>query len=183
MIPHPPTHGSDSADSIDAAVTAAVGTPGNAPTASGAAANAPATHTSIRPHSAADDDSADASLAADVLRTLRPLGGVAVARVGRLRGLFHPPSCGDVPFGLVHRGAVFFKTGPETVTKYLARAARPFPRLGVRQPLRDYWRVPPDVLEDPELLLTWAAWAIDAARRFGKRRPAKLRRRRAGRRS
>jgi hypothetical protein len=51
---------------------------------------------------------------------------------------------------------------------------------GRAQPLRGYWRVPPEVLEDPGLLASWATRAVDAARLFGRRRPAKLKRKRPG---
>ena len=121
----------------------------------------------------------DAALTAALIHALGSIGGASSRRLGGLRGLFHP-AAGEVPFGVVSRGGVFFKTGPDTVTKYIARGMRPLRLAGDRQPLRDYWRVPPDVLENPDLLPLWATRAIDAARQFGRRRPAKLKRRRRG---
>ena len=123
-----------------------------------------------------DDGTADFDrLTAAVLDALHSLGGVSARPLGRLRGLFHLAS-GDVPFGVVCRGHVFFKTGPDTVTRYIARSMRPLRLDSARQPLRGYWRVPPEVLDDPRELSAWATRAVDAARQFGRRRPAKLKR-------
>ena len=122
-------------------------------------------------------ESLDARLVGDVLRALHGLGGVTTRRLGRHRGLFYPAT-GDVPFGVVSGGGVFFRAGPEVVTKYIARAMRPFRTSDPRQPLRGFWAVPRDVTEDGKLLALWATWAVDAARRYGRRRPAKPKRRR-----
>jgi TfoX/Sxy family transcriptional regulator of competence genes len=78
----------------------------------------------------------------------------------------------DAPIGLVHRGAVYFKVGPESVTRYIAAGMRPF-RPGPRQALRGYWRVPEDVLADPPALCVWARAATESALRFGGRRRAR----------
>jgi TfoX/Sxy family transcriptional regulator of competence genes len=132
-------------------------------------------------HDAADaDDEGDARLTAALLAGLAPVGDVTARRLGGLRGLFHP-AAGDTPFGIVSRGEVFFKAGPDAVTKYIARGMRPLRLAGERQPLRGYWKVPPDVLESADLLALWATRAVDAARQFGRRRPAKPKRRRRGR--
>ena len=97
--------------------------------------------------------------------------------MGTLHGLFAHGACPDTPVGFVHGGAVYLKAGPEHVTRYIACGMRPF-RLGPRQPLRGYWRVPGEVLCDDACLGAWVGAAADAARRFGKRaRSARGRRR------
>ena len=110
-----------------------------------------------------------------VLGAAGPLGGGTVRRLGRLRGVFHP-AAGDAPFAVLARGDVFFKTGPDTVTQYIAASMRPLRTVGRGNPLPGYWRVPPHVLDDPALLALWATRAVDAARQFGGRRPPKLKR-------
>jgi TfoX/Sxy family transcriptional regulator of competence genes len=124
-------------------------------------------------------DKRDARLTAALLRALAPAGEVSVRRLGGLRGLFHP-AAGDTPFGIVSRGEVFFKAGPDAVTKYIARGMRPLRLSGERQPLSGYWQVPPDVLDSADTVVLWAARAVDAARQFGRRRRAKLKRRMRG---
>ena len=119
----------------------------------------------------------DAPLTAALLRALASIGCVSARRLGGLRGLFHT-AAGDTPFGIVSRGEIFFKAGPDAVTKYIARGMRPLRLSGERQPLSGYWRVPPDVLDSADLVALWATRAVDAARQFGRRRPAKLKRRR-----
>jgi len=118
---------------------------------------------------AADRELADAVLTARLLCDLGPLGGVTCRRIGGLRALYHPDCGADAPFGLLRGGEVFLKAGPDTVTKYIARGMWAFRSLQSRPPLRGYWRVPPEVLDDPSDVRRWAAWAIDAARQFGPR--------------
>lgn len=117
---------------------------------------------------------------AGVMRRLaEALGGrdVNPRRVGALLGVFHAALRPDTPVGFVHRGEAYLKAGPEAVTRYIAWGMRPF-RPGPRQPLRGYWRVPPEVLADAVELRRWVALALDAARRYGRRpRPARRRKR------
>ena len=123
-------------------------------------------------HDPADAELADLRLTARLLRAHGEPSGITCRRLGRLRGLFHPAAGGagaDVPFGFVLQGEAYFKAGPEHVTKYIARGMSPFVPADARHPLRGYWRVPPDVLDDEPTLRQWAAWAVDAAGRFGKR--------------
>ena len=121
-----------------------------------------------------DADSADALLAARLASAFHAPGAISCRRFGALRALFHGNAAADVPVGLVCRGAAYLKAGPDTVTKYIARGMWPYRGDDVRQPLRGYWRVPPDVLADERLLAEWAERAVDAARQFG-RRPARSR--------
>lgn len=116
-------------------------------------------------------------MAREVAGALQGLGRISVRRLGATYALSHEALPPDVPVGVVFGGALFLKAGPETVTRYIARGMRPF-RPGPRQPLRGYWRVPIEVLAEPQQLRAWADAALDAARRFGRRRRAPRRRRR-----
>ena len=124
----------------------------------------------------------DSRLALYLAQCLAPIGGVSVRRVGLPYGLFRPGIGPDTPVALVYRWEVYLKAGPDTVTRFIAAGMRPF-RPGPRQPLRGYWRVPPDVLADAPTWCAWAAEAADAALRFGRRRPAPRRRKRHAKRA
>jgi DNA transformation protein and related proteins len=65
---------------------------------------------------------------------------------------------GDVIFGIVHRGRLFFKTTPFTRAEYVEKGSAPF-RPNARQTLKSYYEVPADVLENAEELRAWAARA------------------------
>ena len=116
----------------------------------------------------------DRAVALHVAASLAPLGSVRVRPVGRRYGLFVDGLDADAPLGVVEDGAVYFKAGPDAVTRYLARGMRPL-RAPAWGALRGYWRVPGEVLADGELLVDWARAAADAVRRFG--RPRRVRRR------
>src|SRR5690349_14744404 len=58
-------------------------------------------------------------------------------------------------FAIVFRGRLYFKVDDESKGDFLARGMGPF-RPNERQTLKSYYEVPPDVLADPELLLSWA---------------------------
>jgi DNA transformation protein len=65
----------------------------------------------------------------------------------------------DVIFGILFRGRLYFKVDEESKGDYLARGMGPF-RPNERQTLKSYYEVPPEVLEDPEVILSWAREAI-----------------------
>ena len=130
----------------------------------------------LTPARPAPDGGGDARLAAMVVACLRPLGGVNARPLGAAHGIFHPAVRPDTPVGVVCCGGVYFKAGPDAVTRYLARGMRPL-RPGPRQPLAGYWRVPDDVVANSGVLCEWARRALDAAIRFGKRRRTPRRRR------
>jgi len=109
--------------------------------------------------------------------TSAELAGVRVRRLGRIPALFHASASPDTPFAVLPHGELFFKTGPDTVTKYIARGMRPF-HSEPRQALRGYFAVPPEVIADAWLLFEWAVAAVAAAAQFGRGRPRPLRRRR-----
>ena len=107
-----------------------------------------------------------------VLDMLAPLGGVAARGMFGGHGLFRD----GLMFAIVADDALFFKTGDANRGDFEAAGAAPFVyRRSGRTVALGYHEVPPDVMEDPELLSAWAAAALDIARQAkrpaGKRKP------------
>jgi DNA transformation protein and related proteins len=67
-----------------------------------------------------------------------------------------------VIFALFHQERLYFKVDDRSKDEYVSRGMGPF-RPNERQTLKSYYEVPPDVLDDPEALLSWAREAIRAA--------------------
>lgn len=87
-------------------------------------------------------------------------------QLGRLRGI----DCramfggyglyrGDVFFGIIHKGRLYFKTDAHTRSAYLDAGMNPF-RPNTKQTLKSYYEVPVDVIEDADQLVTWAKKAL-----------------------
>jgi DNA transformation protein and related proteins len=66
-----------------------------------------------------------------------------------------------VIFGIVFQHRLYLKVDERSRCDYLARGMGPF-RPNERQTLKSYYEVPPEVLDDPEALLSWAKEAIRA---------------------
>ena len=69
-------------------------------------------------------------------------------------GLYHH----DVFFGILHKGRLYFKTNDQTRTAYEKYGMKPF-RPSDKQTLKNYFEVPPEILEDGETLILWAEQA------------------------
>jgi DNA transformation protein len=65
----------------------------------------------------------------------------------------------DVIFGMVFRDRLYFKVDDRSKGEYLAMGMGPF-RPNERQTLKSYFEVPAEILDDRELLLSWAREAI-----------------------
>ena len=94
----------------------------------------------------------------DILERLSGLGEVSVRPMFGGHGLYWRGTI----FGIAHAGKVYFKVDDRSKGDYLARGLGPF-RPNQRQTLKSYYEVPPDVMADPEALLSWAREAIRAA--------------------
>ena len=70
---------------------------------------------------------------------------------------------GETIFAIVFRGRLYLKVDERSKGDYLTRGMGPF-RPNERQTLKSYYEVPPDVLANPEALLSWAGEAILAGR-------------------
>jgi DNA transformation protein len=62
-------------------------------------------------------------------------------------------------FGIIYRGALYFKVGSATIEDYRAAGMGPF-RPGKKQTLRSFYAVPVEVLEDRARIIEWAQEAI-----------------------
>jgi DNA transformation protein len=89
---------------------------------------------------------------------LSPLGEVT------LRPLFggHGVYWRETIFAIVSRGRLYLKADEESKGDFVSRGMGPF-RPNEWQTLTSYYEVPPDVLDDPDALLSWAKEAIRAA--------------------
>jgi DNA transformation protein and related proteins len=65
-------------------------------------------------------------------------------------------------FGILFRDKLYFKVDERAKPDFLSRGMGPF-RPNERQTVKSYYEVPPDVLGNPEALLSWAREAIRAA--------------------
>ena len=97
-----------------------------------------------------------------VLDQLRELGGVTCRSMFGGYGLYLK---GDF-FGILYGGRLYFKTDEGTREKYRRLGMTPF-SPGGKQVLKSYYEVPAEVLEDDEML---ASWAMEAAARREKGR-------------
>ena len=66
-----------------------------------------------------------------------------------------------VIFAIAYRERLYFKVDERSRPAFEARGMRPF-RPNERQTIKSYFEVPPEVLSDPETLLSWAEEAIRA---------------------
>ena len=96
---------------------------------------------------------AGSSFNAYVLEQLERFRGVALRRMFGGAGLFKA----GVMFGLIANDELYFKVGTNNQADYVARKSRPFVYSARSKTVSlSYWRVPDDVLEDPDLLASWA---------------------------
>ena len=79
-------------------------------------------------------------------------------------GIYHR----GIFFGIIYRGALYFKVTDATRLDYTARGMKPF-QPNPTQTLKTYYEVPADVLEDSRQLVEWARTAV-AGRRTSARR-------------
>lgn len=82
---------------------------------------------------------------------------LAEARGLKVRPMFggHGLYLGASFFGIVHKGALYFRTDEASRQSYLAKGSRPFNPKGAKE-LHRYYEVPAEVLEDAGSLLEWA---------------------------
>ncbi len=65
---------------------------------------------------------------------------------------------GDRFFGIIHKGRLYFKVTPKTISLYKDRGMKPFTPTST-QTLKNYYEVQVDILEAPDDLLAWASLA------------------------
>ncbi len=90
-----------------------------------------------------------------VVDQLRELPDVRSRRMFGGFGLY----AGGIFFGIVYDDRLYFKTDEGSATNYVARGMGSF-RPNERQTLRNYYEVPPDIVDDREELVVWASRAL-----------------------
>jgi DNA transformation protein len=94
-----------------------------------------------------------------VLDQLRSLPGVRSRRMFGGHGLYAK----DDFFGVIAAGCLYFKTNEKTRQRYVDVGMEPFePNPG--QVLKNYFKVPVDVLEDDDALAEWARESVRVAK-------------------
>lgn len=66
---------------------------------------------------------------------------------------------GEIFFGIIFKGRLYFKTNARTVVPYRRLGMKPF-RPNSKQTLKSYYEVPVDIIEDCDRLATWAKEAV-----------------------
>jgi DNA transformation protein and related proteins len=90
---------------------------------------------------------------------LEQLAGVRPLSVRRMFG-GHGLYLDGTFFGIVHTGALYFRTDETSRHVYVRAGARPFNPKG-RQELHRYYEVPGEILEDADALCIWAEAAAN----------------------
>jgi len=86
-------------------------------------------------------------------------------QLSELPGLTHRAMFGgyglyqrDIFFGIIHKGRLYFKVTPKTVSLYTAQGMNPF-QPNAKQTLKSFYEVPVGVIENSEHLTEWAKQA------------------------
>jgi len=92
---------------------------------------------------------------------LEPLGDIRAHRMFGGYGIRY----GEVNFALLLNDLPYFRTDESSRAVYEAYGSTPFQyvRKGKPAVLGNYWEVPADILEEPDLFREWARTAIEAA--------------------
>ena len=69
----------------------------------------------------------------------------------------------EIFFGILYKGRLYFKTNAQTRPAYEEHGMKPF-RYSDKQTLKNYYEVPPDILENEEELVIWGQKAAQFAR-------------------
>jgi DNA transformation protein len=86
---------------------------------------------------------------------LRPLGQISVRRMFGGAGIYRH----GVFFGILYKGRLYFRTDEASRPDYRTRGMKPFrPKAGMT--LKSYYEVPPEILEEGDLLASWAQRAL-----------------------
>lgn len=94
-------------------------------------------------------------------------GAISIKRMFGGAGLF----CNDLMFALETAGVVYFKADDTNRPDFEKAGTRPF-SYEAKGKLREtsYWRVPDDVVAEPDDLRSWGVEAIEASRRVSRKK-------------
>jgi DNA transformation protein len=100
---------------------------------------------------------------------LSPLGHVTARRMFGGLGLFYR----GVMFALIAREVTYFKVDETNRGAFEEAGSGPFSyqRGKKAHALTSYWRVPDEVMDEPEEILAWARRSVDAALRADAAKP------------
>jgi len=98
---------------------------------------------------------ADDSFVEFIRDQLQDLDEVTLRRMFGGYGVY----AGSQFFAILLAGRLYFKTDSQSRAQYTERGMEAL-RATAEQVLTNYYEVPPDVVEDPELLVSWARRAI-----------------------
>lgn len=115
--------------------------------------------------------SVTASYLTFVLDQLSGLAGVSSRRMFGGIGLY----CEGAFFGLIDDDVVYFRVDDTTRPEFVQRGSRPFVPVASKPDLvsNSYFQLPDEILDDPDLLATWAKRATAVARAKAKaKKPA-----------
>jgi DNA transformation protein len=90
-----------------------------------------------------------------ILEQLEDLGDIRCRAMFGGHGIYY----GDIFFGIIFKGSLYFKTSDRTRADYIRLGMKPF-RPSKDQTLITYYEVPADILEENSELLEWAGKAI-----------------------
>lgn len=74
-------------------------------------------------------------------------------------------------FAILDNDTLFFKVDAVLAERYRQRGMPPFQPMPDKPPMMGYYQVPADVLEDSDLLVTWARDSVNAGRAALKKPP------------
>lgn len=95
-----------------------------------------------------------------VLDLLSHVDGVSARSMFGGFGLYK----GGVMFALIADDGLYYKVGSTNQPDYEDAGSEPFTYSGKKKPVQmSYWRLPEDVMEDPDDLRDWTLKAYDAA--------------------
>lgn len=104
-----------------------------------------------------------------VVEQLGRLGDVTVRRMFGGAGLY----AGGVFFAVMDNDELYFKVDDTTRPKYEAAGSGPFAPMPTEGPMRGYYEVPAEVLDDRDELAAWARDAVAIGRAAAKKKSAK----------
>jgi len=68
-------------------------------------------------------------------------------------------------FGLVADNVLYLKVDDTNRDKYVAAGSAPFKPYPDKPAIQSYFEIPPDILEDPEVLIEWAKESLSVQKK------------------
>ena len=91
-----------------------------------------------------------------ILGQLASWGGVSSRKMFGGIGLYRDGKM----FGLIYGGTAYLKVDDTNIEQFKMAGSKPFKPYDNRPMTMSYFEVPPDVLEDPDKMVQWAAQSL-----------------------